>query len=62
MHRLAEAANAAVETPAVRDRFETLGVAGVAPQRRTPEYLTRFVPSEIEKWAGPIKASGVHAD
>jgi tripartite-type tricarboxylate transporter receptor subunit TctC len=62
VRRLAEAANAAVETPAVRERFENLGVAVVAPQRRTPEYLTRFVPREIEKWAGPIRASGVHAD
>jgi tripartite-type tricarboxylate transporter receptor subunit TctC len=62
VRRLAEAANAAVETPAVRERFENLGVAVVSPQRRTPEYLTRFVPSEIAKWAGPIRASGVHAD
>jgi tripartite-type tricarboxylate transporter receptor subunit TctC len=62
VRRLAEAANAAVETPAVRERFENLGVAVVAPQRRTPEYLTRFVPREIEKWAGPIRASGAHAD
>ena len=62
VHRLAEAANEAVETPAVRERFESLGVAVVAQQRRTPEYLTAFVPREIEKWAGPIRASGVHAD
>ena len=26
---------------------------------RTPEYLGKFVKSEIEKWAAPIKASGV---
>ncbi len=62
VHRLAVAANDAVETPAVRQRYENLGISVVAPQRRTPEYLTRFVPREIEKWAGPIKASGVHAD
>ena len=62
VRRLADAANDAVETPAVRERYETLGIAVVAPQRRTPEYLTGFVPREIEKWAGPIKASGVHAD
>jgi tripartite-type tricarboxylate transporter receptor subunit TctC len=62
VRRLAEAANEAVETPAVRERFANLGVAVVAPPRRTPEYLTAFVPREIEKWAGPIKASGAHAD
>ena len=62
VRRLADAASEAVDTPAVRTRFENLGVSVVAPQRRTPEYLARFVPSEIKKWAGPIKASGVHAD
>ena len=62
VRRLAEAANDAVESPAVRERFANLGVSVVAPQRRTPEYLTAFVPREIEKWAGPIKASGAHAD
>jgi hypothetical protein len=34
----------------------------MAPERRTPEYLGKFVASEIEKWAAPIKASGVSAD
>jgi tripartite-type tricarboxylate transporter receptor subunit TctC len=62
VRRLAEVANEAVETPAVRERFESLGVSVVAPQRRTPEYLAEFIPSEIEKWAAPIKASGVQAD
>jgi len=34
----------------------------VAPERRSPEYLQEFVESEIEKWAGPIRASGVSTD
>jgi hypothetical protein len=34
----------------------------VAPERRTPAYLQAFVASEIEKWAAPIKASGVRED
>jgi tripartite-type tricarboxylate transporter receptor subunit TctC len=62
VRRLAEVANDAVETPAVRERFASLGVSVVPPQRRTPEYLARLIPSEIKKWAGPIKASGAHAD
>jgi tripartite-type tricarboxylate transporter receptor subunit TctC len=62
VRRLADAASEAVDTPSVRARFENLGVSVVASQRRTPEYFARFVPSEIKKWAGPIKASGVHAD
>jgi tripartite-type tricarboxylate transporter receptor subunit TctC len=59
VRRLAKAANDAVESPAVRDRFKALGVTIPAPERRTPESLTKFVPAEIERWARPIKASGV---
>jgi tripartite-type tricarboxylate transporter receptor subunit TctC len=48
-----------MNTPAVRDRLQGLGVQVVSNDRATPEYLGQFVKSEIEKWAGPIKASGV---
>jgi len=34
----------------------------VSDDRSTTEYLAQFVRSEIEKWAGPIKASGVSID
>ena len=30
--------------------------------RPAPEYLAQFVKSEIERWATPIKASGVTVD
>jgi len=49
----------AMNTRAVKDRMQELGVALVAPERRSPDYLQKFVEAEIEKWAGPIKASGV---
>jgi tripartite-type tricarboxylate transporter receptor subunit TctC len=62
VRRLAQASNEAVETPAVRERFKSIGVTIPAAERRTPEYLAKFVPSEIERWAGPIKASGASAD
>jgi tripartite-type tricarboxylate transporter receptor subunit TctC len=59
---LAKASNAAVETPAVRERLKALGVVVPAAERRTPEYLAKFVATELERWAVPIKASGVSAD
>ena len=31
----------------------------VAPERRWPEYLQRFIKSEIEKWAALIKAANI---
>jgi tripartite-type tricarboxylate transporter receptor subunit TctC len=62
VRRLAKASNDAVEMPAVRERYKGIGVTIPAAERRTPEYLAKFVPSEIARWAGPIKASGASAD
>src|SRR5215468_7643143 len=52
----------AMKTPAVRERLEGLGAVIVSEDRTTPEYLGQFLKSEIEKWAAPIKASGVTVD
>jgi tripartite-type tricarboxylate transporter receptor subunit TctC len=52
----------AMKTPMVRERLEGLGAVIVPEQRATPQYLAEFVRSEIEKWAGPIKASGVSVE
>jgi tripartite-type tricarboxylate transporter receptor subunit TctC len=57
--KLNEAVIEAMNTRAVKDRMQELGVALIAPERRSPDYLQKFVEAEIEKWAGPIKASGV---
>jgi len=51
-----------MKTQTVRDRLQGLG-ANIAPDNQaTPDYLAKFLKSEIEKWAAPIKASGVSAD
>jgi len=60
--KLNEAAVEAMKTPTVRERLEGLGAQIVSEDRATPEYLGQFVKSEIEKWAAPIKASGVTVD
>ena len=60
--KLNDAAVQAMKTPSVRERLETLGAVIVAEDRATPSYLGQFVKSEIEKWASPIKASGVTVD
>jgi tripartite-type tricarboxylate transporter receptor subunit TctC len=60
--KLADAASASLDTPAVRERLEGLGVEIVKPERRTPDYLGRFVKSEIEKWREPILRSGLQTD
>jgi tripartite-type tricarboxylate transporter receptor subunit TctC len=60
--RLNAATIEAMNTPAVIERLQAIGTDLVAPERRTPEYLAGFVGREIDKWAEPIKASGVSVD
>jgi tripartite-type tricarboxylate transporter receptor subunit TctC len=60
--RVNDATLAAMKSPLVKERLEGLGAEIVAENRATPEYLRNFVKAEIEKWAGPIKASGAMAD
>lgn len=62
VRRLAEATNAAVETPAVRERFETLGIAIEPPERRTTAHYVRNLPREVEKAAAVVKAGGLSAE
>jgi tripartite-type tricarboxylate transporter receptor subunit TctC len=60
--RLHDAAAEAMKAPTVRERLSGLGAQIVTDERMTSQYLGQFVRSEIEKWAGPIKASGVVVD
>jgi tripartite-type tricarboxylate transporter receptor subunit TctC len=62
VRKLHDAAVAAMGTPDVQDRLAELGIEVVAPERRSSDYLASFVKREIEKWAGPIKATGVSMD
>jgi len=52
----------AMKTPAVREALEKTGAQVVPDNRATPQYLGEFIKSEIEKWAAPIKASGVSVE
>jgi tripartite-type tricarboxylate transporter receptor subunit TctC len=58
VRRLAKATSDALDIPWVRERLEDLGLNVPAPERRTPDYLAKLVPRELEKWAAPVKASG----
>ena len=62
VRRLNVALGAALDTPGVRERLEKSGLRIASPDQRSPEYLAKFVVSEIKKWAGPIKASGISMD
>ena len=49
----------AMHAPAVKDKLGALGAEIVPDDRATPAALARLVKDETEKWAKPIKASGV---
>ena len=53
---------ATIATPAVKMRMQQIGADLVTGERSSPNYLQSFVESEIDKWAGPIKASGISMD
>ncbi|HZN28453.1 MAG TPA: tripartite tricarboxylate transporter substrate-binding protein [Xanthobacteraceae bacterium] len=62
VRKLNKAMSDAIDDPAIRKRLEELGLEIVPPERRTPEYLAKFLPEEIERWAKPIRQAGISAD
>ena len=60
--KLNGAAIETLKTPAVRERLEGMGAQLVSEDRASPQYLASFVKNEIDKWAAPIKASGVSVE
>ncbi|HEY4406978.1 MAG TPA: tripartite tricarboxylate transporter substrate-binding protein [Xanthobacteraceae bacterium] len=62
VRKLNKAMSDALDDPAMRKRLEELGLEIVPPERRSPEYLTKFLPQEIERWSKPILAAGISAD
>src|SRR5262249_59486789 len=55
VRHLAKAVNEAVETPAVRERYNGIGVTIPPPERRTPEYLAKFVPARSSDGRPPSR-------
>jgi tripartite-type tricarboxylate transporter receptor subunit TctC len=62
IQKLHDAAVGTMNTPEVAARMREFGADFVPSERRSPEYLQKFVESEIAKWAGPIKALDVTAE
>ncbi len=60
--KLNDATSGTLDTPAIQTRLHELGIAAVVPERRSPEYLARFVVDEIARWQGPIKENGLQVD
>jgi len=59
VRRLNKAMSDALDGPIASERYKRLGNTVAPPPQRSPEFLGKFIRSEIDKWAGPIRASGV---
>jgi tripartite-type tricarboxylate transporter receptor subunit TctC len=62
VQKLNKAMSDALDDPVLRKRLEDLGLEIAAPDRRTPAYLAKFVPEEVERWAKVVHAAGITAD
>jgi tripartite-type tricarboxylate transporter receptor subunit TctC len=51
-----------LDNPSIRRKLEELGLEIVTPERRSPEYLVKYLPEEIERWAKPIRQAGISVD
>jgi tripartite-type tricarboxylate transporter receptor subunit TctC len=54
--KLSEAVNAAITAPAVKARFEQLGVE---PMALTPDGFKKHIETEVGKWGKVIKQQGI---
>jgi tripartite-type tricarboxylate transporter receptor subunit TctC len=59
VQKLNAATIAALNTPAVQARMSEVGADVVGPDRRSPDYLQKFVESDIKMWAEIIKKAGI---
>ena len=50
VRRMNKVMNTMIEEPAMRKRLEELGLEILPPEQRTPEYLSKYLAEEIERW------------
>jgi tripartite-type tricarboxylate transporter receptor subunit TctC len=62
VRKLNKAMSDALDDADIRQRLEALGLEIVEPDRRTPEYLAKFVPEEVARWSKVVHAAGISAD
>ena len=62
VRKLNKAMNDMIENAVIRRKLEELGLEIVPPEQRTPEYLAKYLPEEVERWGKVIKAAGISVD
>jgi tripartite-type tricarboxylate transporter receptor subunit TctC len=59
VRRMNKVMNTMIEEPAMRKRLEELGLEILPPEQRTPEYLSKYLAEEIERWKKVVIAAGI---
>jgi tripartite-type tricarboxylate transporter receptor subunit TctC len=59
VRKLNKAMSDTLDDPAIHKRLEELGLVILPPEQRTPEYLARYLPQEIDRWGKVIQAAGI---
>jgi tripartite-type tricarboxylate transporter receptor subunit TctC len=62
VRKLNDATIKAMTTESVAARLREIGASTVSKERMSPEYLGKFVAEEVEKWAEPIRRTGIIID
>ena len=62
VRRLNKAMSESLDNPAMRKRLVDLGLEIVPAERRSPEYLAKFVTEEVARWGQVVRAAGISAD
>jgi tripartite-type tricarboxylate transporter receptor subunit TctC len=60
--KLHSAVETAINKPDIRQKMESLGLEILPPEQRTPAYLAKFLPQDIERWGKVIKAAGISVE
>jgi tripartite-type tricarboxylate transporter receptor subunit TctC len=51
-----------LDDPAMHKRLAELGLEILPPEQRSPEYLAKFLPQEVERWGKVIRAAGISVE
>jgi tripartite-type tricarboxylate transporter receptor subunit TctC len=62
VRKLNKAMSDTLDDPNIRKRLEDLGLVITPPEQRSPEYLAKFLPQDIERWGKVIHSAGISAD
>ena len=62
VQKLNKAMSDALDDPAMHARLEELGLEIATPERRTPQYLTKFLADEVARWGKVVHDAGISVD